>query len=260
MTAWELVPGLLGVLLTLCSWMIINRPGRLVGSSVVPFLRPAEFRRASTDCRHAAPTAGRTAGVALTWNRLTRSAAGLLIVVAALLSMGGAYFVARRAASRPASDSLLRSEDLRDAQARGTELIEKSRRDAEQILREAELKARDEAIRRREEVTRELENARTELRELERRAEKREDAAEQRHKELLRKEKHVESLKEKLADRKETLERNRNTSTRSSRRRRRSSTKSRGFPARRPKRCCSTVWNANCPPRLPRRFASTTNA
>jgi ribonuclease Y len=133
--------------------------------------------------------------------------AGLLIVVAALLSMGGAYFVARRAASRPASEPLLHSQDLRDAQARGTELIEKSRRDAEQILREAELKARDEAIRRREEVTRELETARTELRELERRAEKREDAAEQRHKELLRKEKHVESLKEKLADRKETLER-----------------------------------------------------
>ncbi|MCE9563880.1 MAG: ribonuclease Y [Planctomycetes bacterium] len=131
--------------------------------------------------------------------------AGLLIVVAVLLSMGGTYFMVRRAIPKT-TDTQTRTEDTREAQSRGNELIEQSRRDAEQLLREAELKARDEAFRRREEVTRELEIARTELRELERRAEKREDAAEQKQKDLARKEKHIESLKEKIADRKELLE------------------------------------------------------
>ena len=92
------------------------------------------------------------------------------------------------------------------AEHRGNELLEQSRRDAEQIVREAELKARDEAFRRREELTREIETARTELREQERRVEKREDAAEQKQKELARKEKHLDGLKEKTADRKEALE------------------------------------------------------
>ena len=41
----------------------------------------------------------------------------------------------------------------RRPRARGNELIEQSRRDAEQIVRDAELKARDEAFRRREELT-----------------------------------------------------------------------------------------------------------
>ncbi|VTU01124.1 rna binding metal dependent phosphohydrolase : Ribonuclease Y OS=Planctomyces limnophilus (strain ATCC 43296 / DSM 3776 / IFAM 1008 / 290) GN=rny PE=3 SV=1: DUF3552: KH_1: HD [Gemmataceae bacterium] len=132
--------------------------------------------------------------------------AGLLAAAAALLGVGGTYLVLRRTAARPGADALLHAEQAREAQARGTELIEKARRDAEQMLREAELRARDEAFRRREEVTRELELARAEVRELERRAEKREDAAEQKQKELARKEKHVEALKEKVADRRELLE------------------------------------------------------
>jgi ribonuclease Y len=134
--------------------------------------------------------------------------AGGLAVAAALLSMGGTYFIVRRLTPPPATarDPALDAEDARRAEARGNELVEQSRRDAEQILREAELKARDDAFRRREEVTREMEAARAELREQERRVEKREDAVEQQQKELARKEKHLENQKEKLADRKEALE------------------------------------------------------
>jgi ribonuclease Y len=132
--------------------------------------------------------------------------AGGLACAAALLSMGGTYLVVRRLTPRPPAETPLRADELREAQTRGNELIEQSRRDAEQIVREAELKARDEAFRRREELTRELEAARAELREQERRAEKREDAAEQKQKELARKEKHLESLKDKIADRRELLE------------------------------------------------------
>src|SRR5262245_13860114 len=131
--------------------------------------------------------------------------AGGLACAAALLSMGGTYLVIRRTSPKQ-PHALLRADELREAQTRGNELIEQSRRDAEQIVRDAELKARDEAIRRREELTRELEAARAEVRELERRAEKREDAAEQKQKDLARKEKHVEALKEKVSDRKESLE------------------------------------------------------
>src|SRR5437762_1720598 len=131
--------------------------------------------------------------------------AGGIACAAAVLGMGGTYFIVRRSAAR-GSSGILRADELREAQTRGNELIEQSRRDAEQIVRDAELRARDEAFRRREELTRELETARAELRELERRAEKREDAAEQKQKELARKEKHLDGLKEKIADRKEALE------------------------------------------------------
>jgi ribonuclease Y len=123
--------------------------------------------------------------------------AGGIAAAAALFGMGGTYLVVRR---------LGRAGDYRPADGRGHDLIEQSRREADQIIRDAELKARDEAIRRREELNRELEAARAELREQERRAEKREDAAEQRHKELARKEKHLDALKEKIADRRELLE------------------------------------------------------
>ena len=128
-----------------------------------------------------------------------------IAVAAALLGMGGTFLVVRKL-TRPFTDSARSGDDFRLVESRGNELLEQSRREADQIIRDAELKARDEAIRRREELTRELEAARAELREQERRAEKREDAAEQRHKELIRKEKHLESLKEKIADRKEVLE------------------------------------------------------
>ena len=138
--------------------------------------------------------------------------AGGLAVAAALLSMGGTYLVVRRfappvpPARDPARDAALDAEAARRAETRCNELVEQSRRNAEQIVREAELKARDEAVRRREELAREMDAARAELREQERRAEKREDAAEQKQKDLARKEKHLESLKEKIADRKELLE------------------------------------------------------
>jgi ribonuclease Y len=131
-------------------------------------------------------------------------AAGIA-VAAALLGMGGTYFVFRKIA-RPPVDSKRLSDDYPLAETRAHELIEQSRREADQIIRDAELKARDEAIRRREELTRELEAARSELREQERRAEKREDAAEQKQKDLGRREKHLEALKEKIADRRELLE------------------------------------------------------
>jgi ribonuclease Y len=126
-----------------------------------------------------------------------------MAVAAALVGIGGSFLVFRRygpraAALPPPADPW--------ADARKEDLLEQSRRSAEQILRDAELQARDEAIRRREELTRELETARAELRELERRAEKKEGAAEQKLKELARKEKHLEALKDKVTDRKDTLE------------------------------------------------------
>jgi ribonuclease Y len=128
--------------------------------------------------------------------------AGGLVAAAALLSVAGTWLVARR----PRADAVVRADELREAQARGSELVEQSRRDAEQLLRDAELQARDAAFRRREELTRELETARAEVREQERRAERREDAAEQKAKDLARREKQLEALKEKLADRKDAVE------------------------------------------------------
>jgi len=129
--------------------------------------------------------------------------AGGLACAAAVVGICGTCVVVRRSAK---PNALLRADELREANARRVELIEQSRRDAEQILRDAELKARDDGFRRREELTRELEIARAEVREQERRAEKREDAAEQKQKDLSRKEKHLEGIKEKLADRKEAME------------------------------------------------------
>jgi ribonuclease Y len=132
---------------------------------------------------------------------------GGIAVVAALLGVGCTFLIVRRQGPRQSKlDSARLLEDTRLSEARADELVEQSRRSAEQIVREAEFKARDEAVRRREELTRELETARAELREQERRAEKREGAAEQKLKELTRKEKHLEALKEKVADRKEVLE------------------------------------------------------
>jgi ribonuclease Y len=131
---------------------------------------------------------------------------GGITAAAALLGIGGTYLVVRRQSQQSPAEKLRHAEELRLAETRGLELLEQSRRDAEQIVRDAELKARDDAFRRREELTRELEVARNELREQERRVEKREDAAEQKQKDLARKEKHLEALKEKLADRKELLE------------------------------------------------------
>ncbi|MBX9579818.1 MAG: ribonuclease Y [Gemmataceae bacterium] len=135
-------------------------------------------------------------------------AAGLA-VAAAVLGAACAYAVVRlRGRTPPPSvlDTARFQEELRHAQAKADELVEKARREADGITREAEHKARDEALRRREEVNRELEAARTEAREVERRAEKREDAADQKAKELTRKERQLEALQKKLAERKEGLE------------------------------------------------------
>ncbi|AMV26840.1 Ribonuclease Y [Gemmata sp. SH-PL17] len=132
---------------------------------------------------------------------------GGLVVVAALMGIGGTYLVVRRSppvtVREPAPPD---PEVMRRAEARGEELVEQSRRDAERIVREAELKARDEAVRRREELSRELDTARSEVRDLERRVEKREDAVEQHQRELARKEKYVDGLKEKIAEREDALD------------------------------------------------------
>lgn len=129
----------------------------------------------------------------------------------ALFSAGAAYLVARRSAPPvptrdPARDAELDAEAARRAEARANELIDKSRRDAEQIVREAELKARDDAFRRREEVSRELETQRNELRDQERRVEKREDAVERQQEDLARKEKQLDGQKDKLAERNTALD------------------------------------------------------
>jgi ribonuclease Y len=133
---------------------------------------------------------------------------GGLVLAAALLGAGGAYAAVRLSTrSRQKLDTSRYQDELRQAEARTQEQLEKARKDAEQIVRDAELRARDEAFHRRDEVNRELEAARAELREQERRAEKREDAAEQKTKELAKKERHLEAVQKKLGERKELLER-----------------------------------------------------
>jgi ribonuclease Y len=132
--------------------------------------------------------------------------AGGIAVATLILGAGGAFLFLRARQQPSALDSARFQEEQRLAESRGQELIEKARREAEQIAREAELRARDEVFRRREEVNRELEILRNEIRELERRVEKREDAAEQKHKELARKERHQDAIQKKLSERKELLE------------------------------------------------------
>ncbi|MBX9625430.1 MAG: ribonuclease Y [Gemmataceae bacterium] len=132
-----------------------------------------------------------------------------LALAAAVLGAVCAYAVLRlRGRTPPPSvlDTARFQEELRQAQAKADDVVERARREAEAITREAEHQVRDEALRRREEVNRELEAARTEAREVERRAEKREDAADQKARDLARKEKQLESLQKKLAERKENLE------------------------------------------------------
>ena len=135
--------------------------------------------------------------------------AGGLALVTAVLGAGCAYAVARRGGRAPTSavlDTARFQDELRLAEARSQELVDKARRDADQIVREAEIRARDEATRRREEVNREMDAARDELRDLERRAEKKEDAADQRQKELARKERQLDALQKKHTERKEVME------------------------------------------------------
>ncbi|MDY3554155.1 ribonuclease Y [Gemmata sp. JC717] len=134
---------------------------------------------------------------------------GGLVVAAVLVSIGGTYLVVRRSSPLSHPVPLITAPDpeaLRLAAARGEELIEESRRDADRIVRDAELKARDEAVRRREELSRELELARAEVREFERRVEKREDALEQQHRELARKDKQLDAAREKLVERESALD------------------------------------------------------
>jgi ribonuclease Y len=132
-----------------------------------------------------------------------------LTLAAALVGVGGTYFVVRKSVPAPAPaprDTAAEAEALARAEARGAELTEQARRAADQIVRDAELKARDDAFRRREELSRELDAARAEVRDLERRVEKREDAVEQQQKELAREKKQLDAQRDKLAERKEALE------------------------------------------------------
>jgi ribonuclease Y len=131
----------------------------------------------------------------------------VLVLGAVILGLGAGFVVTRtlnrtRAAGTAADDR----DALRTAEARGQELVEQARQDADRILKDSELRAKDEAFRRREEMTRELEAARTELRDQERRLEKREDAVAEKTKDLTKKERHVENLQKKLAERKEVVE------------------------------------------------------
>lgn len=135
---------------------------------------------------------------------------GGIAVVVAVLCIGGTYFVVRKPNGSPAPppprDTTEEVEALRRAEARGVELTEAARRDAEQIVRDAELKARDDAFRRREELSRELETARAEVRDMERRVEKREDAVEQGQRDLAREKKQLDAHKDKLTERADALD------------------------------------------------------
>ncbi len=131
---------------------------------------------------------------------------------ALLLGAGGAYVAVRfssrgrAAAAQPLIDTARLQEEQRLSENRSQEIVDKARRDAEQLMRDAELRARDETFHRREELNREFETSRNELRDQERRIEKREDAADLKQKELAKKERHLEAVQKKLADRKENLE------------------------------------------------------
>lgn len=104
------------------------------------------------------------------------------------------------------ADSDRTREELRRAEDRARDMLEKAQRDVEQLVKEGELRAKDEAVRRREELSRELETVRNELREQERRVEKREDALTHKQKEAARKERQLEHSQKKLAERKEAFE------------------------------------------------------
>jgi ribonuclease Y len=135
-------------------------------------------------------------------------AAGLA-AAAALAGALLAVVITRAIAPGPAAsavESARVQEELHLAETRGRELVEKARREADEIVRDAESRGRDDTARRRDELTRELDLVRGEVRELERRAEKREDAAEQKARELARKERQLESVQKKLAERKERME------------------------------------------------------
>jgi ribonuclease Y len=131
----------------------------------------------------------------------------LLVLAAVILGLGTGFVVTRTIArGRIAGTAAADLENLRSAELRGQDLIEKAKQDAERIVKDGELQAKDEAFRRREETARESEAARTELREQERRIEKREDAVAEKIKDVARKERHIETVQKKLADRKESLE------------------------------------------------------
>jgi ribonuclease Y len=138
---------------------------------------------------------------------LSPEAIGLALATA-LLGAGGAFLLARRAAPPPPAPgtAALDPDTVRRSEEHGQELIERARRDADQIVRDAESRARDETTRRRDELSREMEATRAELRDKERRAEKREDAAEQKQKELAREAKQLDTLKQQAAERKDALD------------------------------------------------------
>src|SRR4051812_49806709 len=127
---------------------------------------------------------------------------GGLALAAALLGAGGAYAAVRLSGRTQLKLDTSRFQDeLRQAEARTQELLEKARKDAEQIVRDAELRSRDEAFHRRDEVNRELEAARTELREQERRGGERGDGAPPKTKENAQKERPPEGDPKKIAPR-----------------------------------------------------------
>lgn len=129
------------------------------------------------------------------------------VVAAVALGLGAGFVFTRTLTrTRPPGGSAADLETLRTAEARGQDLIEKAKQDADRIVKDGELRAKDEAFRRREEMARELDASRTELREQERRLEKREDAVAEKMKDVSRKERHIESVQKKLAERKEQLE------------------------------------------------------
>ncbi len=93
-----------------------------------------------------------------------------------------------------------------NARATATELVERAKREADNIRKDAELQAKDEQYRKREMFDREMNTLRNELREQERRVEKREESLEQKHQLLLKKDRALEHTQKKLTERREQLD------------------------------------------------------
>ena len=120
----------------------------------------------------------------------------VLIVLAALVASGVGYGVARM------QDRFR----LTSAQGRVDEILEQTRKGADNLLKEAELRAKDELFKKREEFSREVDRTRNELRDQERRLEKREDSLEQKHQTQVKRERMLDSSQRKLKERTDQVE------------------------------------------------------
>src|SRR5262249_54354861 len=90
--------------------------------------------------------------------------------------------------------------------SQAVEIINNSKKEAENIIKAAELATKEDTFKKREALEREAEQKRNELREHERRLEKREDSLEQKEQSVQKKERSLENMQRKLSERKAEVE------------------------------------------------------